>query len=611
MHLYYFPIILLAYRYHKKGVIYSIVLSLLYFLMVLYFEYSNSIEIFGAIFRVVSFIGIAVVVAYLSIILEQKKQDYQNLSRFNESIVTNANVWLAVLDTRGKIIVWNKAAENISGYSAPEVIGNNSIWKHLYPDARYRKNVTGTITKIISENRFFENFETVVRSRDGEEKTISWNTRAIPDGDDTFSRFVAIGIDITGKKHAEDELKSAYDRLMVNEEELRQQYKDMADSQRALRESEAEYRNTLRTTMDGFCIIDIHGAFLDVNDAFCTLTGYSREELLTRALLDIEEKESHEEISRHMGEIIRKGADRFETQYRCKDGRIIDVEVSVVHSDIHGGHFVTFHHDITNRKRAEEALQKSYAELEQRVTERTLELNWKNEQLEMEITERIKAEKRVTESLHEKEVLLREIHHRVKNNLQIVSSLINLQSRIIKDETTLNALKDSQNRIKAMALVHEKLYRSGDISHIDLAEYARFLTDSLFRFYGINPQIIRPVYLIDDVKVNIHVAIPLGLIINELVSNVLKHGFPDGKRGELSIIIKQDDSHITMIIKDTGVGIPQDFDWRNAESLGLRLVIDLTDQLDGTTELDRTNGTSFKLTIPTKNRPVTRGTDPS
>ena len=214
-------------------------------------------------------------------------------------------------------------------------------------------------------------------------------------------------------------------------------------------------------------------------------------------------------------------------------------------------------------------------------------------------------------SLHEKEVLLREIHHRVKNNLQIVSSLLNLQSKFIRDETTLNAIKDSQNRIKAMALVHEKLYRSGDISHIDLAEYSRFLTDSLFRFYGISHQIIRPVYLIDDVKVTIHDAIPLGLIINELVSNVFKHGFPDGRKGEISIIITQDDSHITMIIKDTGIGIPQDFDWRNAESLGLRLVIDLTDQLDGTIELDRTNGTSFTIIIPKKNNPVSRVTAPS
>jgi PAS domain S-box-containing protein len=568
--------------------------------MVVYFEFSNSIEIFGALLRVLSFIGIAAVVAYLSIILEHKKREYQSLYRFNESIVSNANVWLTVLDAKGTIVVWNAAAEEISGYSAPDVIGRNLIWKQLYPETEYRKKVTSTIMKIISENKFFENFETVIRTRSGDRKTISWNTRAIPDDEGISSRFVAIGIDVTGRKQAEDGLRAAYNQLTVKDEELQRQYDEMAEGQRALRESEAEYSNILRTTMDGFCIIDFNGAFIDVNDAFCSMTGYTRQELLTCSLSDIEVKESPEDISCHMGEIKRTGADRFETSYRCRDGRIIDVEVSVVHSETHGGHFVSFHHDITNWKRAEEELQRSYAELEVRVKERTLELNERNEQLQMEINERNKAEMQVIASLREKDVLLREIHHRVKNNLQIVSSLLNLQSKIIRDETTLNAIKDSQNRIKAMALVHEKLYRSGDISSIDLAEYTRFLTDSLFRFYGISHQTVRPVFLIDDVKVNIHVAIPLGLIINELVSNVLKHAFPAGKKGELAITLKEDDRYITMTIKDSGVGIPQNFDWRNTESLGLRLVTELADQLDGTIELDRANGTSFTLTIPVK-----------
>jgi PAS domain S-box-containing protein len=600
MHLYYFPIILLAYRYHKKGVVYAIALSLLYFFMVLYFESSSSIEILGAVLRVISFICVAVVIAYLSILFSNKQREFTSLCQFNDSIVFNANVWLTVLDAKGTILVWNKAAEDISGYDAAEVMGKNSIWKLLYPDSEYRKKITGTISKIIRKNSYFENFETVIKTRGGNSTTISWNTRAIPDNKGTSGRFVAIGIDETGRKQAEDGMRAAYEQLTKKEEELRQQYDEMAASQRALLESEAEYSNILRTTMDGFSIIDFQGAFLDVNDAFCHLTGYTRNELLTLSLRDIEVNESTEEIPRHMAEIMQKGADRFETRYRRKDKTIIDVEVSVVHSEINGGHFVAFHHDITNRKRAEEALQKSYAELELRVTERTLELREKNEQLEMEITERNKAEKQVIASLRDKEVLLREIHHRVKNNLQIVSSLLNLQSRIIKDETTLNAIKDSQNRIKAMALVHEKLYRSGDLAHIDLTEYARFLTDSLFRFYGINPQVIRPVYLIGDVKVNIHIAIPLGLIINELVSNTLKHGFPEGKTGEITLSITQDAGQITLVIKDTGIGILPDFDWRNAESLGLRLVIQLTEQLDGTISLDRTQGTTFTIVIPLK-----------
>jgi PAS domain S-box-containing protein len=599
-HLYYFPILLLAYRYHRKGVVYSALLSLFYFSIVLYVEYASMIEMIGAFLRVVSFICVAAVVAYLTIIFENKEREFENLCQFNDSIVFNANVWLAVLDAKGTIFVWNRAAEEISGYDASGVIGRNSIWKELYPDAGYRRTVTSTIAKIIRENNFFENFETVIRTRSGGNKTISWNTRAMPGDEGIPCRFVAIGIDVTGRKQAEDGQRAAYEQLTLKEEELRQQYDEMAEGQRALHESEAEYRNILRTTMDGFCIIDPHGAFLDVNDAFCTLTGYTRTELLTLSLQQVEVNESPEEISRHMAEIVRNGAGRFETRYRRRDGTNIDVEVSVIHSEIQGGHFLSFHHEITSRKRAEEALKRSYAELEERVTERTLELKQKNEQLELEIKARNKAEKQVMESLHEKEVLLREIHHRVKNNLQIVSSLLNLQSRIIKDETTLNAIRDSQNRIKAMALVHEKLYRSGDISHIDLAEYTRFLTDSLFRFYGISPQAIRPVYHFEDVKINIHVAIPLGLIINELVSNALKHGFPEGKTGNISISIRTDADHIILAIKDNGTGIPEDFDWRNARSLGLRLVIELTDQLDGSISLDRTGGTGFTVSIPVK-----------
>jgi len=207
-HLFYFPVILIAYHYQKKGVGYSAVLSFLYLLLVIFFDYSNSIEIISAVFRSIAFIGVAVVVASLSAGLHQKQQQYRSISEFNECIVSNANVWLAVLDDSGTIIVWNQAAEEISGYRADEVVGKNTIWKMLYPDREYRKGVTRTILQIIGEKQFFQNFETKIRTKTGEKKTISWNTRAFPDETGILHRYVAIGIDVTDRALAAEQIKA-------------------------------------------------------------------------------------------------------------------------------------------------------------------------------------------------------------------------------------------------------------------------------------------------------------------------------------------------------------------------------------------------------------------
>jgi methyl-accepting chemotaxis protein len=238
--------------------------------------------------------------------------------------------------------------------------------------------------------------------------------------------------------------------------------------------------------------------------------------------------------------------------------------------------------------------------LEDIVAERTRELARANNALEEENAQRLAAEAKLRSSLEEKTVLLKEIHHRVKNNLQIVASLLNLQSRYVKDESTLAAIRESQNRVKAMALVHEKLYRSEDLSHIDLNEYISFLGTGLFQFYDAKSQGIRFRLEIHDVNVDINTAIPLGLIINELISNSLKYAFPNGRSGEVSISIKKEDHTLTVQFHDDGVGIPENQDWRNTRSLGLQLVNSLTDQMDGTIELDRSAGTRFTLVLHEK-----------
>ncbi|MFH1323146.1 MAG: histidine kinase dimerization/phosphoacceptor domain -containing protein [Methanobacteriota archaeon] len=214
-----------------------------------------------------------------------------------------------------------------------------------------------------------------------------------------------------------------------------------------------------------------------------------------------------------------------------------------------------------------------------------------------DITERKHAEEQLKESLKEKEILLREIHHRVKNNMQVISSLLMLQEELSEDEKVIEMLKDSQNRITSMALIHEKLYRSENLSKIDLKEYIDDLVSGLFQSYGISEDKVALNINAENVLLEIDSAIPCGLIINELVSNSLKHAFPEDEIGEINIFIRStDEDMFEFLIGDNGVGIPKDLDFRKTESLGLRIVnILVENQLHGEITLNRAKGTEFKI----------------
>jgi two-component sensor histidine kinase len=200
--------------------------------------------------------------------------------------------------------------------------------------------------------------------------------------------------------------------------------------------------------------------------------------------------------------------------------------------------------------------------------------------------ERSKAEDQVKKSLREKEVLLREIHHRVKNNLQIIQSMLKLQLPQIKDEKAIALFKESQNRVYSMALIHEKLYQSESLSKIDFPEYIRSLTAYLFTSYGAAGRAIRPKILMKDISLDVDTTIPCALIINELVSNALKHAFPASRRaeeaGEICIDLHRDtDDRFLLTVSDNGVGLPEGFEMDNRDSLGLKLVGVLVKQLGG------------------------------
>jgi PAS domain S-box-containing protein len=216
-----------------------------------------------------------------------------------------------------------------------------------------------------------------------------------------------------------------------------------------------------------------------------------------------------------------------------------------------------------------------------------------------DITARKIADESIRASLREKEVLLKEIHHRVKNNLQVVSSLLGLQSRTIEDGATRKMFQESQNRVHSMALIHESLYQSDNLSEIDFPKYIDQLAAHLFRSYGADPARIRISAMIDDLRLPIDTAVPCGLIINELVSNSLKYAFPEGRSGEIRIAMREEENRcIRLEVSDNGIGLPAGVGFTSTKSLGLRLVRTLADQLGGTIETGSATGAFNALTFP-------------
>lgn len=253
--------------------------------------------------------------------------------------------------------------------------------------------------------------------------------------------------------------------------------------------------------------------------------------------------------------------------------------------------------------RSNEELQKAHAVLELRVQERTEDLRQTNLQLMTEMEERKKAGEKIKKSLQEKDVLLREIHHRVKNNLQIIQSLLNLQLPQIKDEKTISLFKESQDRIFSMALIHEKLYRSESLAKIDFHEYISSLVDHLFLSYGAAGRAIRSRTSTAGITLDVDTTIPCALIVNELVSNALKHAFPDPRpakeAGEISVSLsRRQNTMFLLTVSDNGKGIPEDFDVQKSASLGLKLVLALVKQLQGDIHMGRGHGTDFTISFP-------------
>ncbi len=317
----------------------------------------------------------------------------------------------------------------------------------------------------------------------------------------------------------------------------------------------------LANMSEGVCLTDDTGVIVYTNRAEDRIFGYGTGELKGQHLecLMTESGESGQtSVSEVIQEVMTLGQWSGQFVNQRKDGETIVTEASFSMLEVAGKKFlICVQEDITQKQLADE---------------------------------------RIRNSLKEKEVLLKEIHHRVKNNLQVISSLLNLEAGRSQEPGYSERFRESQNRVRSMALIHENLYKSRDLARVDFDEYVASLGAMLFRSYGANSGAVRLELRIAPVHLSIDTAIPVGLLINELVSNSLKHAFPDGRQGTITIeFLELEEHRYSLKFSDDGVGFSKDFDLEKSTSLGLRLVGILTKQIGGQLTRREENGTWFTI----------------
>ncbi|ADL58810.1 predicted sensory transduction histidine kinase [Methanothermobacter marburgensis str. Marburg] len=635
-HIFYIPIVLAALWFERKS---FLVTALLGTVLIVTNTMASLSGFYEDLLRVSVMLFVNLITVFLAESIEESEEVIRETEEKYRTIVETARDAIITADERGRVVSWNHGAEKIFGYTADEMKGKhiNKIISEQNRDMHNFQDINSDVSLMITDveavrkdgkgvpvdisvtgwHYMGENFVTAVIRDISERKKAEEalresekKFRAVFNGVEDIITIVELRDDglpgnyIEVNRTAVEKLGYSRDELLnmtpmdlgPTKEEISDNMRKLLErkaarfertyiskdgrripvevnsrlieiggknvvvsvsrdithrleNERKLRESEEKYRSLFDLSPDYIILLDLEGGvILDINSTLSERLGMAPEELRGTSIYDVEfiaddvkhKFRSKLEIIKDEGNI-----EPYEVVLNDPLGRKYTVRIynKLVHAEGRDCALVVLH-DISDLKRTQRMLEKS---------------------------------------LEEKELLLKEIHHRVKNNLMIISSLLSLQSRKAKDEETLDLFRESENRARSMALIHERLYRSEDLKNIDMGEYVRTLASEVFRSYSADSR-IRLNMDVDELKVDVETAIPVGLIVNELLTNAVKHAFPHGE-GTVSVSVKRSNNHVLIEVSDDGVGFPQDLDWESSPSLGLQLVRNLTDQIDGTAEM--------------------------
>lgn len=367
---------------------------------------------------------------------------------------------------------------------------------------------------------------------------------------------------VNGSSHLENT-----DRKSSNNSEVLQELNNFDNRKESSFKLNNFFEQMYNSTPEAILILDENNIVLDSNPSFEKMFLFKNHELIGKSMEEYIVPEHFRDESKELFEKINSGKNIQKESIRTKkDGRPVNVLITGCRIKLSEDRFGSYliYIDISKHKRSEEQMRSS---------------------------------------LVEKEVLIREIHHRVKNNLQIISSLLHIQSGKITNKEMVSMFTNCQNRVKSIALIHEKLYQTNSFTRVDFGSYTMSLIYYLFRMFDVKSNKVSIRLNVDNVFLPMDTAIPCGLIINELVTNSLKHAFTDDTQGEISIqAVYHSDNKFTLTIKDNGIGIPEEVDFYKSRTVGYNLVNSLIKQLGGILEINREEGTEFKITFSILNQ---------